>query len=116
MKRLPFRLVAGGLIAAILSLIIVAAGLALAILDEEVRARSTDVPWPTATAGQRTIVTLSVSPIPTSAEIPAMPLPYPSVIPTLAPGQQTLPYPHPDVGPNPPPCTDCHQNIHGGGG
>lgn len=116
MKRLPFRLVAGGLIAAILGLLVVAAGLAFAILDEEARARSTDIPWPTVTAGQRTIVTLSASPIPTSTEIPVLPLPYPSVIPTLSPDQQTLPYPHPEVGPNPPPCIDCHQSIHGDGG
>ncbi len=116
MKRLPFRLVAGGLIAAILGLIVVAAGLAFAILDEEVSAHSTDVPWPTATVGQRTMVTLSVSPISANTEIPVMPSPLPTMISTLAPDQKTLPYPHPDVGPNPPPCADCHQNVHGGSG
>ncbi|MBI5839779.1 MAG: hypothetical protein HZB19_06725 [Chloroflexi bacterium] len=117
MRRPPFKLVAGLLIAAIIGLAVVAASLALAIFEEETSLRATEVTWPTPTRGQQAIATFWLSESPTasaSGEINIMPSPVPPAVPSIAPDQQGLPFDHPAVAPNSP-CADCHQAIHEGG-
>ena len=114
MTHSPFRLIAGGLIATILILTIIAAVLTLSIIDKEVSLRSGEIVWPSATTWRESN-TLKVDL--TSTGIPMSTYPSPMlIVSTPSPEQKTLPYPHPDVGTNPPPCTACHKNIHGSGG
>ncbi|MEW6403622.1 MAG: hypothetical protein AB1649_17640 [Chloroflexota bacterium] len=116
MRCLPFRLMVGLMIAAILILTLVAAGLALAIFDEEVAAHRTETSWPTATIDQQAIVTLwRRSETPTN-EITVMPSTTSPDLPTgLPPNQEGIPSKHPTAAPNSA-CSECHQFIGEGGG
>ena len=115
MRRLPYKLVAGSMVATILILTFVAAGLALAIFDEEVASRHTETPWLTEVIEQQPIPTFWRSETPTDAQITSTPS-TPSSLPTSLPSdQQVLPSQHPTFAPDAP-CLDCHQVIHEGGG
>ena len=115
MKRLPFGLLAGGLITTIVILMLAAGWLAASIVNRELAGRSTAHPWPTATF-QPESSTLAVSPTSTGIEMPASSLPATATSTFMAPTNPALPPTHPTLGPNPQPCTACHQNVHGGGG
>lgn len=113
MKTARFRLIAGGLIAAILILTIMAFVLILSIVDREIQLQSGEIVWPSATAWP-VLGTSAALPTPTIAHTPTQP----SLMPTVStppPYPALLPSPHPEVGTNPPPCSACHTNIHGVG-
>jgi len=118
MKRIPFAWLAGGLIAAIIVVLLFGAWLAFAVVDREMVARVTPVEWPTATVPtERPAEFLfpTFTAFPTSK--PVLPLsatPAPTFIGT--PSVVPLPAAHPTLGPDSPTCDVCHmQLIHGGG-
>ncbi|MBI5934811.1 MAG: hypothetical protein HY867_13995 [Chloroflexi bacterium] len=114
MKRISYRLLAGGLIVAILILALVAAWLTVSLIDREMVLRVTEVAWPTTTLEP------STQPLPFFVTPSGTALPFtPNVRPTL-PIDVTLTAPalpplHPTYEPNQD-CSSCHQVIHGGGG
>lgn len=114
MKRLPFGLLAGGLITAIVILMLVAGWLAASIVDRELAGHSTAHPWPTATF-QPENPTLSVSPTSTRIEMPTFSLSVTATPIFMIPTSPALPPTHPTLGPNPQPCAACHRDVHGGG-
>ena len=115
MKRLPFGLLAGGLVTAIISLMLAAGWLAASIADRELVSRSTIHPWTTATF-QLEKTTLSVGSTSTDIEMPTFSLSATATPTFIAPTSPALPLNHPPLGSNPQSCTTCHQNVHGGGG
>lgn len=113
MKHISFKFLAGIMIAAILILVVVAARLAIAILDTEVNRHRAETLWPTAVIERRTATTFWVSETPRVVEITVMPSLESTAIPALPSDEQAFPSRHPMITPNAP-CIDCHQIIHQG--
>lgn len=113
MKRLPFGWIAGGLIAAIAILTLVAGWLAFSLADRELVNRSASAQWITATI-QTEVISPSATPTLTVAPVPTIPL---SLTPTpSAPLIPNLPPSHPTQASTPQSCEVCHPQPHGGGG
>jgi hypothetical protein len=120
MKPIPFRLLAGILIAAIVVAVIAIIGLGFKLLNDD--SSHTGLPvWPTATAWIKN-EPLPLMQTPTNTKMIANHTPTPTptltpIPPLLSTATPFLPTQHPALGTGTPEsCTACHQNIHRGGG
>jgi hypothetical protein len=116
MKPPSYRLLVGALVFTILGLIVVAAGLGVAIADKGTNFHSTNSSMLKGTVGQWTNLPAMVNPTVTNNAISTLVLPLPTKTPTLSPSKENLSLPHPKPGANLPPCSSCHQSVHRGGG